>query len=102
MACLAFLGEIVKAPAACRMDRAVAGEALPAADRGVDVERVEFHAAAHAADAFRGNQRRAAAEKRIEHDVPPGRAIHDRIGDEGNRFYRWGPGQEIALLDLAA
>src|ERR1700736_4161798 len=97
MAHLVFAGEIVKALAARRMDCAVAGEALPAADRSVDVERVEFHTVADAADAFRGAKRRAAAEKGIEHDVAAGRAIHDRVGDEGHRFYRWVQRQEIAL-----
>src|ERR1700677_1532555 len=68
------------------MDRALAGHALPAADRDVDIKRVDLDAATDAAGALRRHQGRPAAQKRIEHDVAADRVIEKRVGDQPDRL----------------
>src|SRR5271168_317727 len=77
-----------KVDAALGMDRARAGHALPAADRDVDIKRVNLDAAANAAGALRRHQGRPAAQKGIEHNVAAARAIKQRIGDQPDRLDR--------------
>src|SRR6185437_2947725 len=62
---------------------------LPARDNGVDVERIDFGAAATPARAFGGEQGSAATEKRIEHDLVSSGRIEDRVRDHWDRLYSW-------------
>jgi hypothetical protein len=75
--------------------------ALPAADNCVAIGRVELDAVAPPTGALGRDHRRAAAEKAIEHDAAPGRAVEDRIGDHRNRFDGRVQRQQIAFLAAA-
>src|SRR5215469_17979592 len=79
----------------------VAGQGLPAANRGIDITGVELERAAAPARTLSGDHRRAAAEKGVEHDVAARRAIEDRIGDQGDRLDRRVQRQQVALLPMA-
>jgi hypothetical protein len=67
------------------MPRDLARIGLPSADDRVDIERIELDTVARAAVALRGNERGAAAEKRIEHKIAAARAIEDLRLDD-NKF----------------
>src|SRR5712671_4778802 len=90
--------EIVEAVSGRGVDCTTAGEMLPAADRGIDIEWVELHPTADAADALGRQQRRAAAEKGIEDDVAADRAVENRIGDQRDWLYRRMQSGEVSFL----
>ena len=94
--------EIVEAVARVGVDGAAAGELLPTPDRRIDVKRIELHRATTPTDAIGSNQRRAAAKERVEDKIAAGRAIEDRIGDQGDRLYRRMQGGEVSLLPSAS
>src|SRR5215470_2611855 len=79
----------------------VAGQRLPAADGRIDIGGVEFDTAAAPAGALGRDQRRAAAEKGVEHNLAAGRAVEDRIGDHRHRLDGRMQRQEITLLAAA-
>src|SRR6266478_9879563 len=83
------------------MKSASAAQFLPAADDRVGINGVELHTVAAPAGAFGGDQRRAAAEKGVEHDVAAGRAIEDRVGDHRHGLDGGVERQQIALLAAA-
>ena len=70
------------------MPRDLARIGLPSADDRVDIERIELDTVACATGALRGNERGAAAEKRIEDEIAAARAIEDRIRHERDGFDR--------------
>ena len=74
---------------------------LPPADCRIDIERIELDAAADPADTFGRQQRRAAAEKRVEDKVAAGRTIENRIGDQRDRFYRGMKRGKVPLFALS-
>src|SRR5713226_10238756 len=78
----------------------VAGEDLPAADDGVDVARVQFESVATPTDAFRRDHRGAAPQKRIENDIAPCRAVHDRIRHQRYGLHRRMEREQIPLFTL--
>src|SRR5207302_10822072 len=92
------LSTIIEADTGDGVDGAAASEALPTADRGIDIQRIELHAAADPADALGGQQRRAAAEEGIEHKIATSRAIEDCVGNQGDGFYGRGQGSEVPFL----
>src|SRR5712675_2561189 len=92
------LSTIIEAGSGGGVDGAVSGEALPAADRGIDIQRIELHAAADPADALGGQQRRAAAEEGIEHEIAARRAIEDGVRDQRDRFHGRVQGSEVPFL----
>src|SRR5438105_10682352 len=83
------------------MTSAAAGQRLPATDYRIDISGIEFQPIAAPAGALRGDHRRAAAEKGIEHDVAAGRAVEDRVGDHRHRLHGRVSRQQIALLATA-
>src|SRR5882762_10266460 len=93
--------EIVEAVSGRGVDCTTAREMLPAADRGIDIEWVELHPTANAADALGRQQRRAAAEKRVEHEIPAGRAVEDRVGDQRDRLYGRMERGEVSFLSCS-
>src|SRR4051812_45142349 len=93
-----FASEIVEMGPCDGVDGAVSGEALPSADRGIDIERIELDPATGPADAFGGQQRRAAAHKGVEDEVAARRAIEDRVRDQGDRFHRRVKGGKVPFL----
>ena len=56
----------------CNITARFIGQRLPAADRRVDVGRVELQPIAAPAGALGGDQGRAAAEKGVQHNLVPG------------------------------
>src|SRR5262249_26202214 len=107
--------EVIKAAAADRMSRAAAGHRLPPADNRIDIGGIELDAVATPAGALGRDHRRAAAGEAIKHDVAPGPAIADCIGDHWHRFdgrverpqiaFRAAAGQRIGsgiMPDIAA
>ena len=80
----------------------IAGQRLPAADGGVDVQRIELDAAAAPADTLGCDQGGAAAEKGIEHHVTPGGRIQYGVGNELDRLHRRMQGKEVTLIGGAA
>src|SRR5580693_4148488 len=78
--------------------RGLAGIGLPSSDRGIDVKWVDLQSTAYAPDSLGGDQRRAAAEKAIEHDLAAGGAVQECIGNQPHRFDGRVQGQEIAFL----
>src|SRR5438874_632909 len=95
------LSTIIEADSGDGVDGAVSGEALPAADRGVDIQRIELHAAADPADALGGQQRRAAAEEGIEHEIAARRAIEEGVGNQRDRFHGRVQGGEVPFFPPA-
>src|SRR6516164_2981583 len=93
--------EVIKVASGSGMPGLVAGQSLPAANGGIDIAGIELQRAAAPARALRGNHRRAAAEKGVEHDLAARRAIEDRIGDHRHRFHGRVQRQEIALATAA-
>src|SRR6267378_8563804 len=83
------------------MKSATAAQFLPAADDRVGINGVELHTVAAPAGAFGGDQRRAAAEKGVEHDVAAGRAVEDRVSDHRHRLDGRMQRQQIAFLATA-
>jgi hypothetical protein len=83
-----FLGEFGKTLPTHGMPRDLARIGLPSADDRVDIERIELDTVACATGALRGNERGAAAEKSIEHEIAAARAIEDRIRHERDGFDR--------------
>src|SRR4051794_12301889 len=75
-----------------------AGERLPAAHGGIDVSRVDFHAATAAAGSLCGNQTGAAADEYVEDDLPALGAIDHRVGDQRDRLDRRMQRQKISLF----
>src|ERR1700756_2235572 len=96
-----FSLELGKAFPARDMPRGLARIGLPAADYCIDIKRIELDAVAGASGALGGNERRAAAEKGIEHERATVRAVEDRIGNEGDGFDRRMQTQKNAFLGLA-
>jgi hypothetical protein len=90
--------DFVEQFAANRVSGASAGKGLPTADDGVDISWVEFQPVAAPSGAFRRNQGRPAAEKSVEDEVAPRRAIHDGVGHECDRLDGRVQGQEVAFL----
>src|ERR1039458_9685732 len=62
-------------------------ELLPSAYNGVDIGRVEFHAAANPAGSLRGNNRRSASQEWIEDEIATHRAVHDGVRHERDRLH---------------
>src|ERR1700730_17960840 len=91
-------GKVVETFPGSGVDGAFAGEMLPAADRRIDIKRVELDAVTEAADALGSDQGAAAAEERVEHDIAAGGAIEDSVSDQTDRLHRRVQGGEIALL----
>jgi len=60
-----------------------AGGLLPAADRKIDIERIELDHPRDAAGALGGEDCCAAAAERVEDDPVAPAAVADQIGDEG-------------------
>src|SRR6516225_4525688 len=96
-----FVGKIIKFAAACLVTGAVAGTRLPAANGRVDIDRIELQPVAATTCSFGRDDRRAAAEKGIEHDSAAGRTIEDRVGNHRHRFDRRVKLQEVALSAAA-
>ena len=84
------------------MVRDPAGQCLPAADDRVDIKRIELQPVATPAGALGGDQRGAAAEKGVEHDLAAGRAVEDRIGNQRDRFDGRVQRQQVALVAASA
>ena len=80
------------------MPGAFAGLCLPTADNRVDLSRIELQPVAAPAGALGGDQRRAAAEKGVEHDITAGRAVEHRIRDHCHRLYGRVQRQQITFL----
>src|SRR5690242_16900815 len=78
-----------------------ARQRLPAPDADVHVARIKFDAPAASAGTLCGDQRRAAAEKGIDDNVPSSRAIQQCIGDERHGLYGWMKREKISLFRLA-
>src|SRR5947208_15308888 len=95
------LSTIIEADSGDGVDGAVSGEALPAADRGVDIQRIEVPAATDPAEALSSQQCRTAAEKGIEDKIAARRTIEDRIRDQRDRFYGRVKGGEASLFALS-
>src|SRR6266478_9826225 len=83
------------------MKSASAAQFLPAADDRVGINGVELHTVAAPAGAFGGDQRRAAAEKGVEHDVAASRAVEDRVADHRHRLDGRMQRKQIAFLAAA-
>ena len=85
-----------KAPPGGRIERLAGFEqdcvpasgVLPAPDRDVDVEWIEFNATANAAGFSGRYKRRARVQKRIEHDVATFGHIAERVGDQSDGLDR--------------
>src|ERR1700731_3862950 len=82
------------------MNGAITRMPLPSADGHVNVEWVNFHAIADTAHTLSRNQCRAGAEKTIENNISPCRAVEQGIGDKCYGFYRRVEGKKIALIAL--
>ena len=97
---MALLGKdgIVETVSGADVDGAFAGEALPPPNRGIDVEWVEFDPATDPADSLGRQEGRAAAEKRVEHEIAAGGTIEYRIGDERDRLYGRMKGGEVSFF----
>jgi hypothetical protein len=59
----------------------VAGECLPAANNGVDIDRVDLDSVAPPAGSFRRDNCGTAAQKRIEDYIAPARDVENRVGN---------------------
>ena len=70
------------------VDGVAAGISLPAANRDVDVQRIDLDPTTNAARALRSDQRTTATQERIEHDVAPVGAVQNGVGHEPHRFDR--------------
>jgi hypothetical protein len=84
----AFCADVLEAVAGGGKNSGLSGIGLPAADRDVDIVRVDFKRAGLPARTLRRNQDRAAPSEGIENEVAAARTISDRVGHEGNRFDR--------------
>src|SRR5215472_13692953 len=80
------------------MASAPAGQSLPATDDRIDIDGVQLQSVAAPAGALGSDQRRAAAEKGIEHNVAAGRAVEDRVGDHRHRLHARVQLRQIAVL----
>ena len=67
---------------------------LPATDRDVDIERIEFDESSNPSSPLGREDRRAAAAEGIEDDAVPTAAISDQVGDEADRL---GGGMELKI-----
>src|SRR5689334_18724717 len=79
-----------------------AGQFLPAADPGIDIEGIELQPIAAPAGPFGSDERRAAAEKAVEHDAAARRAVEDCVGDHRHRLDCRMQRRGIALILRAA
>src|SRR5437868_4782315 len=71
------------------MDGDFSGQVLPAADRRIDIERVDFDQPGAPASSLRRNQCRPGAAERIKDDVILVGAVANRIGNQSDRLDRW-------------
>src|SRR5262245_5095320 len=67
----------------------LARELLPATDRYIDVDRIEFDAARNAASLFGGDEDGTAADEGIQHQVAATGAVAQSVGNQGNGLWRW-------------
>src|SRR5438270_9062145 len=79
---------IIEQSTARRMPGFSIGRDLPAQDRGIDIERIELQAMTDPAGALGGDQRRAAAEKGVEHNLTAAGTIPQCIGYQRHRLDR--------------
>src|SRR5436305_15031910 len=80
---------------------AVSGEGLPAADRDIDVERVDLESKAASTGALGCYDGGATAEETVEDHVAPSGAVQDRIGDHGHRLHSGVPLEQIAFISAS-
>src|SRR5947209_28717 len=64
----------------------IAGECLPTTHDGVDIDRVDLQAEATPTGALRRDDGRATAEKRIEYNFAPARAVEHGVCHHGDRL----------------
>ena len=84
------------------MDGRVAGIALPAANRGVDIDGVDFHRVANASNTFRRDYCRATAREPVQDDIAAGRTVQNCVGHQGNRLDGWVKLKEVSFIALTA
>src|SRR5476649_2682343 len=78
------------------------GVGLPAADGGIDKERLDFQPIATPPGALGGDDSAAAAKEGIQHQPVAGGDIEDGIGDQRHRFDRRVQRQQVTLLGGAS
>jgi len=66
-----------------------ARQVLPAPDRSIDIERIEFDAAADATRSFGCKERRATTKKGVKNDLATVRAVKQNVYYEVDRLSRW-------------
>src|SRR4051794_14573912 len=86
-------GELGEGLARLRETRSLTGELLPAPNCGIDVLRIELHAASASPSFLGGYQGRAATAERVEDDAAALGAIPYRVRDKGRRLHGWVHGQ---------
>src|SRR4030088_293250 len=95
-------GEFIEASSGFCMAGLSPTKALPAPNAEVDVERIDFQAAATPPNLFGGDQRAPAAEEAVEHEVPACRTVHDRVGKHCDWLDGRVPLQELAVFAIVA
>src|SRR5208337_2453317 len=71
---------------------------LPTTNNDVDVERIELKPMAATSKPLTSDQRRAAAEERVEHDVAATGHIEDGVRDHSDRLHSRMQGREPPFL----
>src|SRR5665213_1773315 len=79
------------------VDSVEPGKALPPADSGIDVTRIEFHTVANAAGSLRGKNGGSTSQEWIEHQIAAGCAIHNGLRYQGDRFHGGMERKQIAF-----
>src|SRR5690348_7544923 len=74
--------------AACRMDGVVPGNRLPAADRAVDINGIDFDQARMSAGLLGSDHGGSASAETVEHDAAPGGAVAHGVRNHLHRLYR--------------
>ena len=74
---------------------------LPAADRHIDIERVDLDPITNAADTFRGDQRTARPKKTVQDNLPPSGTVEQGIGHKCDGLYGRMEGEKIAFIALS-
>src|ERR1019366_8786717 len=89
---------LIETASGLRMHSLIARKGLPTTNDRVDIDRVDLEPIAAPARAFGRHDGGSAAQEGIEHNLVPARAIHDRIGHQGNRLHCGMERQQVAFI----
>src|SRR5579862_662566 len=93
-------GKFVESLTRHGMNGGLSGVVLPAPDCDIDIQGIDFDAAADASDTLGGQQSCAGPEEGIENNLSARRAIENCVRNHSHRFYGWVQREEVSLAAL--